>query len=198
MPEFVMENRNECFREESPFVAGFIETLFFTESSRFNSSEWFEPETQEAIREGQSDGNIPNDMGYCDLHPDSLAAIRKFCADWQEEHKELLTRVYAETDYSEEQCGRDFFYTHCGHGVGFSDREELAPDDSEYERLTAIMVESGANSDAWGKALSERNAIEEQGFAALLTKAAGYGEISPFFGDHVENGNAPFVYVEMY
>lgn len=196
MPEFVMESRDECFREESPFVAGFIEALFFTQTSHYDSSVWFEPETQEAIREGQSDGEIPNDCGYADLHPESLAKIRKFCEAWQSEHAALLERVYAETDYSAEQCGRDFFFVHVGHGVGFSDREELKAPESEteeYERLTALMVANRDNKELWGKALEERNAIEERGFAALLKKAAGHGEVNPYY--HIE-GDTGFVSID--
>lgn len=199
MPEFVMENRNECFREESPFVAGFIEVLFFTECSpAYDSSVWFKKATQRAIEEGQSDGNLPGDVGYSDLEPESLLKIRKFCEDWQAKHAPLLERVFAETEYTQEQCGRDFFYEHVGHGVGFSDREELKFNDSdneEYERLTAIMIANRDNNEVWGKALSERNAIEKQGFAALLSEAAGHGEVIPYY-ERKRGGNV--IHVSLY
>lgn len=128
MPEFVMENRNEAVREESAFVFGFIEVLFFTETSpAYDSSVWFEDATQEAIAQGRSDGNIPGDCGYSDLHPSALADIRQFCEAWQAKHADLISRVLESCpDYDETQLGRDFFYVHVGHGVGFSDRDELA------------------------------------------------------------------------
>lgn len=193
MPEFVMENRNECFREESQFVAGFIEALFFTESSNFDSSVWWNAETQKAIEEGQIDGNIPNDCGYCDLEPESLASIRKFCEAFQTANAELLALAYERPDYSEAQAGRDLLYTHCGHGVGYWDRETLATDDSEeYERLTDIMRNAGDNREAWQEALNKRNALKAEAIGERLSKAAGRGECTPYYG---ENG---LVSVSMY
>lgn len=83
MTEFVMEGRDECAREESEFVLGFIEALFFTEtSSSWDSSDWFSDECKEALEQGTSGGSIPGDVGYSNIHPDSLAAIRSDCATW--------------------------------------------------------------------------------------------------------------------
>ena len=52
MPEFVMENRRDCVETESAFVYGFIEVLFFTETSHYTSDVWFSDETQKAIQVG--------------------------------------------------------------------------------------------------------------------------------------------------
>lgn len=127
MPEFVMENRDEAAREETAFTYGFIEALFFTETSHFTSDVWFDDKTQRAIEEGTSDGNIPADCGYSDLADSSLKLIRKFCDDWRTAIAEIMER---NPDYDETQFGRDFFYEHVGHGVGFSNRDELDADDA--------------------------------------------------------------------
>jgi hypothetical protein len=138
MPEFIMNDIDASRTSETPFVVGFIEVLFFTESSPvYDSADWFSAATQKAIEEGQADGNIPGDTGYLDIHPDSLLIIREFCEAWQAKHAGLLARVFAETDYAEDQCGRDFFYVHAGHGVGFADRTELDDRPDLVEALTA-------------------------------------------------------------
>lgn len=163
MPQFIMEGRDHCARAESDFVLGFIEAMFFTESSpAFDSGEWFGEECQAAIDAGQADGTLPSDVGYTDIHPDSLAAIRKDCEEWQAANAGLLAEAYSR-DYDAMQAGRDYWFTRNGHGVGFWDRDELDSD----------------------------------GLGDKLTKACRYQELNPWFGDHVTNGNAPFVYVDL-
>ena len=132
MPEFVMEGRDHSARQESAFVHGFIEVMFFTcVSPAYTSREWFRKATQKAIEEGTSDGTLPSDCGYTDIAADDLQRIRDFCQKWQNEHKALIEEALeASPDYDETQLGRDFFYTHVGHGVGFHDRDEL---DDEYK-----------------------------------------------------------------
>lgn len=122
MPEFVMESRDHAVRAESAFVLGFIEAMFFTESSPvYMSDEWFSDECKEAQAEGQADGTLPGDVGYTDLHPDSLAAIRADCEAWQAANADLLESAYV-TGYEEVQAGRDYWFSRNGHGVGFWDR----------------------------------------------------------------------------
>ncbi len=165
MPEFMMENRDECAREESAFVLGFIKAMFFTSvcSDLYDSENWFDAETQSAVSEGQADGCLPCDVGYADLHPDSLAAIRAFCVDWQAKAAALLVRAYDRPDYDETAAGRDLWFSSQGHGVGFWDRTPL-------------------DADGLGDALHD---------------LAKHQEISPFYGDHVTYGNAPFVHVDL-
>lgn len=126
MPEFVIENKRELFETESPFVAGFIEAAFFTNVSPvYDSSDWFEDETQAAISEGTSDGELPSDVGYSDLHPDSLKWIRDYCAKFQNENTALIAKATESGDYDETRAGADYWYTRNGHGVGFWSRDEL-------------------------------------------------------------------------
>jgi hypothetical protein len=84
MSEFVMESRDEAARMESEFVLGFIEAMFFTEGE-----------------------NLPDGVGYSDLHPESLLAIRADCVSWQETNAHLLSEAYSR-GYDEIQAGRDY------------------------------------------------------------------------------------------
>lgn len=168
MPEFILEGRDHAARAESPFTLGFIEALFFTNTeSSVDSSDWFTPETIEARKNGQL-SELPSDVGYSELHPDSLAAIRADCEAWQAANAELLVLAYA-TGYDEAQAGRDYWSTRNGHGVGFWSRDEL---DGE--------------TDADGLTIGER-----------LANACPCNEVNPFFGDHVTHGAAPFVHVDL-
>ncbi len=164
MPEFIMENTNEAARTESAFVFGFIEAMFFTENEPGVSAvDWFKPKNLKAREAGTQGGQIPGDVGYCDLHPDALKEIRAFCEDKRAKMADLLELACAR-DYDEAQAGRDLWFTYNGHGVGYWDRKEL----------------------------------EADGLGDALTKRCGRGECHPFFGDHVEHGNAPFVFFECY
>lgn len=118
MPQFVMEGRDHAARAESSFILGFIEAMFFTERGHVSSDEWFDAEDSERYQDGQ----LPSDAGYCDLHPDSLKAIRADCEAWQAENADLLAQAYACPGYDETQSGRDYWFTRNGHGVGFRDR----------------------------------------------------------------------------
>lgn len=123
MPEFVMEGRDHAARELDSFTLGYIEALFFTETSpAFDSEDWHSSECREAQEEGTVDGSIPGDCGFCDLAPDTLERIKTDCAKFQEVNRETLESAYA-TGYDESQAGRDFWYTRNGHGVGFWDRD---------------------------------------------------------------------------
>ena len=197
MPEFVMEGRDHAARAESPFVYGFIEAMFFTECSpAYCAEEWFSDECRRAVEEGQSDGNLPGDVGYTDLHPDSLKAIRAFCSMMQGHMHDLLLEAYDRDGYDETQAGRDLFYTYVGHGVGYWDRKPLEGDDDtadEYERLTDQMREASANGDnaAWDEALRQRQALPAS-LGDRLSERCGRGEINPYFGED------SFVYVDLY
>ena len=121
MTQFILEGRDHAARAETDFVLGFIEAMFFTNSEpSVYSDTWFTPEVQKRREEGQI-SELPGDVGYSDLHPDTLKAIRLFCATWQTEASTLLTQAYA-TGYEEVQAGRDLSFTMGGHGVGFWDR----------------------------------------------------------------------------
>ena len=117
MPEFVMEGRDHAARAESAFVLGFIEALFFTECGSIPADEWFATDVDERTNYGQ----LPCDVGYTDLHPESLQAIRRDCGVFQILNAAALESAYA-TGYDAAQAGRDYWHTRNGHGVGFWDR----------------------------------------------------------------------------
>lgn len=191
MPQFIMEGRDHAARAESPFVLGFIEAMFFTESSpAYMSDEWFSDECKEAQEEGQADGTLPGDVGYTDLHPDSLAAIRADCEAWQAANAEILQLAYA-TGYDEAQAGRDYWFTRNGHGVGFWDREELKPQGDDWQALRRPL-------NTWSPAESAlHEKLKRESIGALLTEACQYNEVHTFFGNHVTHGNAPFVHCDL-
>lgn len=187
MPEFVMEGRDHAARAESEFVFGFIEAMFFTETSpAFDSSEWSTDERRAASEDGTCDGQIPGDVGYSDLHPDSLAAIRADCEAWQAANAELLAIACGPmSGYDEVQAGRDYWFTRNGHGVGFWDREEL--------RRDLARDENGA----WVNDGEERGFDFADTLGNALSDACRYQEVHVWFGDHVACGDAPFVHVDL-
>jgi hypothetical protein len=176
MPEFILEGRDHAARAESSFVLGFIEAIFFTETDS---------------DERTSSGNLPSDVGYTDLHPDSLAAIRADCEAWQAANSALLELALAPmSGYDETQAGRDYWLTRNHHGAGFWDRKELRCD-------------VGARPD--GTLTNDPQEHEELGNGSFLgtlgelltTAAESAGEVSPFFGDHVTHGDSPFVHIDL-
>lgn len=186
MPEFVMEGRDRAARAESAFVLGFIEAMFFTEICHsVTAAQWVEHDAD------LLDGTLPCDVGYVDIHPDSLAAIRADCEAWQAQHELLLAQAYARDGYSESQAGRDYWFTRNGHGVGFWDRRELASTSDEWAELQRPL-------DTWSQADSAQHAkLKAESLGELLSAACRYKEVRVWFADHVTHGDVPFVHVEL-
>ena len=189
MPEFILNDKPEAEQTECAFTFGFIEALFFTETSpAYDSVEWLTAECEKAQEEGQVDGTLPGDVGYTDLHPDSLARIRAFCKAFQRDNAELLSEAYARDGYSEEQAGRDLWFTSQGHGVGFWSRQELEDNSPEYEELTATMraASNSGDNESWDKAFRERSQLTSESIGEKLSNAARYKEAHTWFdGTHV-------------
>ncbi|SON54269.1 hypothetical protein HDIA_0728 [Hartmannibacter diazotrophicus] len=128
MPEFILDTSNAAkeWRDLSDFAKGFIEAMYFCDQSpAYDMADWFSEETQEAVREGQSDGEIPSDAGVEHLHPDAIRDIAKFCEAFETKAADLLAKAYDREDYDSEQAGRDLYFTYAGHGVGYWSREQL-------------------------------------------------------------------------
>lgn len=202
MPEFVLEiepKRTE-WESLSPFVQGFIEAAFFTETaSGIPMSEFWDDENQDDIREGRADGCLPSDSGFAELHAEALETIVAFCEAFQTRAADLLRRAYGRDGYDETQAGRDLWFTYNGHGVGYWDRAPLEDQTEEYERLTGLMVAAsshGSGDDkAWQAAFDERAKLSSVSLGNMLSDACGRGEWMLWFGDHVEHGDrAPFVF----
>lgn len=128
MPQYEMPEKNEAeFQALDAFTRGYIECLFFTSQSCIAMEDFHSEESQDLIREGMADGDLPQDAGFLDLHPDTLADIIAECAKFQTENADLLAqalelkRASGERGYTyaEEYMGHDFWFTRNGHGVGF-------------------------------------------------------------------------------
>lgn len=165
MPVFEMNKEGTVngqeFEDLSPFLQGYIECMLFTNCcTAISMVEWEEPENQESVREGQADGCIPTDAGFGDIEPDTLIQMHADCSDFQSVNRHLLSRAYAR-GYDEVQAGRDFWYTRCGHGVGYWDREVL-------------------EADGLGEALSEAASAAGERWADFYPtedSATGYGYV---------------------
>lgn len=109
MPEFRLNIGSTAdairFSELDAFTRGYIEAMFFTDASN------------------PDDGDLEN-AAFADLAPETLADIVAECDRFQKENADTLAAAYAHPKgYTEEQAGRDFWFTRNGHGVGFWDRD---------------------------------------------------------------------------
>ena len=127
MPEFILntDGTGAPWENLSTFAQGFIEALFFSETAPgVAASEWFDPENLEGVTQGTVDGVLPCDSSVAELDADAFAKIKDHCDTFETANATLLARAY-ETGYDESQAGRDLYFTHAGHGVGYWDRAEL-------------------------------------------------------------------------
>lgn len=132
MPKFIMDDSGvvlgKKYSDLTPFVQGYIEAMLFTETSCIPMAEWYDPKRQKMLEEGQMDGTIPQDAGFGDIHPDSLASAIADCQKFQSKASELLTQAYGHMcygglRYDEKRAGHDFWFTRNRHGVGYWDRD---------------------------------------------------------------------------
>jgi len=98
-----------------------------TDDPGFTKRDWLHPDIQDAVREGQSDGEIPADAGVSDLSDVTIDAVALFVADWYAANKTLADRAIA--IMGAESVGNDIIFTYTGCGVGFWDRADLDADD---------------------------------------------------------------------
>lgn len=123
MPQYILpEMEAPEFKELDAFTQGYIQAMFFTNTSCIPMTDWHLPESKELVAEGQADGDLPNDVGFLDLHPDALDDIAVDCVTFQIENAKALAAAYEKDGYDEEQAGMDFWHTRNGHGVGYWDR----------------------------------------------------------------------------
>jgi hypothetical protein len=111
MPEFVLDHgtqeASKRFAACDSFTQGYIEAMFFTNT-------------------GSSDDGELESATVDDLSEKAWQEILEDCAAFQETNRADLDealdigRVDA---YDEWRAGNDFWYTRCGHGVGFWDRD---------------------------------------------------------------------------
>jgi hypothetical protein len=136
MPQFELDSDGTVngleFDDLSPFLQGYIEAMFFTNQSCIPMTEWHTEESQERVREGEADGDLPNDAGFSDLHPDTLNAMHGDCSDFQNHNRRWLSIAYtlepgrsgyryAKEHLDKRRAGQLFWYARNGHGVGWTD-----------------------------------------------------------------------------
>ena len=155
MPQFELDESGTVegleFADLPAFVQGYIEAMFFTnDAGSVSMVNWNDAEVQEDLREGCLDGELPGDAGFSDIYPGSLKTAIEECEAFQKEAESLLEQAY-ERDYDATQAGRDFWFTRCGHGVGYWDRDQLEAEELG-DKLTAIAETYGNRDASFGAA----------------------------------------------
>lgn len=129
------------------FARGYVEAMFFTNGDIGDDKE-----------------NRLDSLGMERLTKASVAAIANDCAAFLRHImpdgctvRQWLDRI---DDYSDEQAGRDFWFTRQGHGVGFWDRETLNIDlfasiDGNGWQLRNDEIEQGPCMGQFGELLSK-------------------------------------------
>ncbi len=110
MPEYNIpmgsHDASDAWAGLDEFTRGYIEAAFFT---------------YEDCEPGD-----PAAATFADISPNSLAAIRQECAEFQRKYAKAIEAATADDrQYDTERCGNDFWYTRNGHGVGFWDRRAI-------------------------------------------------------------------------
>lgn len=109
MPEFILDTGSpdgaRTFSTLDPFTRGYVEALFFTST-------------------GTGDDGELEHATFAELADEALEQIAIDCRRFQLDNTALLQIAYAmRSDYDATCAGRDLWFTRCGHGVGFWDRD---------------------------------------------------------------------------
>jgi hypothetical protein len=111
MPEFILDKGSTAdakgFSDLSSFVQGYIEAMFFTETGNDDDLE---------------------DANSGELSDESIASIVADCDAFEKANEALLSQAYDlgenfKYPYDATRAGHDFWFTRCGHGVGFWSRD---------------------------------------------------------------------------
>lgn len=113
------------FEDLDAFTQGYIEAMFFTSTG--------DPD----------DGDLEN-AAFADLAPETLTTIIADCAAFQavpayaamKDAKRRNRDGLGSRDHNATQAGRDFWFTHNGHGVGFWDGDWPEPHASDLDRAS--------------------------------------------------------------
>lgn len=110
MTEFVLDHGTaqgaRTFASLGAFTQGYVEALFFTNAS-------------------DPDDGLLSSATFADLSAEALSRIVRDCDAFQAQHRADLDEAIDTgriNGYDEAAAGRDFWFTRCGHGVGFWDR----------------------------------------------------------------------------
>lgn len=125
MSEFYSQAAEVAGIGQRPFVKGYIEALYFTDSGEDR---------------GEFDAESP-------MAEEAVKAIVEECEDFINSNSELLEKAYASID--EERAGQLFWYNRNGHGVGFWDQgyepfwEELSKASKPYGDSYTYLGDDG-------------------------------------------------------
>jgi hypothetical protein len=110
MPEFILDYGSpEAAREFvklDEFTRGYIEAMFFTDTS------------------SADDGELEH-ATFADLAPEALATIIRDCTTFQSDYRADIDEAIDTgriNGYDAMAAGRDYWYTRNGHGCGYWDR----------------------------------------------------------------------------
>lgn len=135
MPEFILDHGNQetakAFAALDSFTQGYIEAMFFTDTEH-NSVREAEPDSRDRQWNPETDSNLPGDVSFADLAPETLARIIADCQRFQTAHAPLLEQAaelepgsesfrYARNTLDDRRLGQLFWYARNGHGVAFTD-----------------------------------------------------------------------------
>lgn len=112
MPEFIL-NSNAWFHSLDEFTQGYVEAMFFTNCDTGSEEEY-----------------LANRLGVARLTEASRSAIVRDCDAFKVKANidALFNDEASPIDYFKyglDPCGRDFWFTRQGHGVGFWCRDQL-------------------------------------------------------------------------
>lgn len=114
MPEFELSLGEgpaaDAYEAAGDFVQGYVQAMFFTSTGPDNA--------EEQLGEGTS---------VAELSIEAWRVIKADCAKFTQTPVYVAAmgdNGYGNTDFEEDQAGRDFWFTRNGHGVGFWDRDE--------------------------------------------------------------------------
>lgn len=134
MPEFQLNTWRgrvgvaRAFDKLDSFARGYVEAMFFTNGDT-----------------GDDNENRLNEIGVHKLTKAACDDIAETCKRFQKAQAEALEAAYETGEYSEEQAGRDLWFSRQGHGVGYFDRDALAiPYSSDGRYTLGYMLSEAA------------------------------------------------------
>ncbi len=102
MPKFILDHGTRDAAKQlhklDSFTQGYIEAMFFTNTG-----------TEHAA--------------LADLAPKTWKTIIADCATFQKANRADIDKACRIDGYDETRAGHDFWYTRCGHGTGYWDRD---------------------------------------------------------------------------
>lgn len=108
------------------FHRAFIACCLEIEASCYDSGNFFTPEAQKEVEEGQADGCLPRDADAWDLSEGCRRNLFNYADAFYRANQKALDAAFTRfPGYGAEQAGYDLLLSSTGHGTGFRDRKAL-------------------------------------------------------------------------